>query len=159
MKKFLDKLNELEKMLLLALAVGIFLMLFSLIPLFVVKQAGWLIGIAIGTVVGIINIYLTYLGSEMALKTFKTYTFLLFYFLRATLVIASLVVTAMFQFGFSVGEVSYVEPLNAFDFSLWAFLIGYFPMKIVMIVTMAKSKTNDVTISDNLHKSEEKKDD
>ena len=159
MKKFLAKLNELEKMLLLALFVGVILMLFSLIPLFVASQAGWLIGIAIGTVVGIINIYLTYLGSEVALKTIKTYTFLFFYFLRATLVIASLVITAMFQFGFAVGEATYVEPIGAFNFSLWAFLIGYFPMKIVMIISMAKSKTNDVTISDNLHKIEEKKDD
>lgn len=159
MKKFLSKLNELEKMLLLALFVGVILMLFSLIPLFVAKQAGWLIGVAIGTIVGIINIYLTYLGSEVALKTFKTYTFLLFYFLRAILVIASLVITAMFQFGFAVGKATYVEPISAFNFSLWAFLIGYFPMKIVMIISMAKSKTNDVTISDNLHKKEEKKDD
>lgn len=158
MKNFLDKLNELEKMLILALLVGVILMLFSLIPLFAVKQSGWLIGIAIGTIIGIINIYLTYYGSEVALKTFKTYSFLLFYFLRATLVVIALVVTAMFQFGFSVGESSYVEAVSAFNFSLWGFLIGYFPMKIVMIITMAKSKTNAVTISDNLHKDKEKKD-
>ena len=158
MKKFFKKLNELEKMLLLASIVGIFLMLISLIPLFLANQPGWLIGLAIGTVVGVVNIYLTYLGSEVALRTYKAYSFLLFYFLRAVLVIASLVITAMFQFGFAVGDTKYVASISAFNFSLWAFLIGYFPMKIVMIISMAKSKTNDITISDNLHKEKEKKD-
>ena len=154
MKQFLSKMNELQKMLLLAIAIGVALMLVSLLPLFIANQPGWLIGIAIGTIVGLINIYLTYIGSEVALKTFKTYTFLLFFFTRAVLVIVGLVITAMFQFGFAVGESSYIEAIPAFNYSLWAFLIGYFPMKIAMIIAMARSQKNDVTISDNLHKKE-----
>ena len=159
MKKFLAKLNELQKMCLLSLCVGIVLMLFSLLPLFLANQSGWLIGIAIGTILGIINICLTYQGSEVALKTFKTYSFLLFFFLRAVLVIIALVVTAMFQFGFRTSADSYiVQPITAFNYSLWGFLIGYILMKIVMIIAMAKSKKNDVTISDNLHKEKDDKD-
>ena len=154
MKQFLNKLNELQKMLLLALTIGVVLMLVSLFPLFLVNQSGWLIGIAIGTFLGIINIYLTYQGSEIALKTFKTYSYLLFFFTRAVLVVIGLLITAMFQFGFSIGKTTYIAPISAFNYSLWAFLIGYFPMKIAMIISMIRSQKSDLTISDNLNNKE-----
>lgn len=156
MKKWINKLNELQRMLLLGCVVMVFLCLLSLIPLFVFNQPGWLIGVAIGSIVGIINILLTYKGSEVGLSTYKTIYFMLFYFIRILLILLSFVLTALFQFGFIVGENVYFSPISAFDFSLWGDLIGVLPMQIVLVIVMMKEKKNPITISENLKKEENK---
>lgn len=132
----------------------LFLCLLSLIPLFVFNQTGWLIGVSIGSTVGIINILLTYKGSEVGLKTYKTFYFMLFYFVRILLILLSFLLTALFQFGFIVGENVFFLPISAFDFSLWGDLIGVLPMQIVLVIVMMKEKKNPITISENLNKDE-----
>ena len=59
------KLAELYKMLIVAGLVAAFLLLLSLIPLFVFNQPGWLIGVAIGSVIEITNIALLYICSNL----------------------------------------------------------------------------------------------
>ncbi|HBF67775.1 MAG TPA: hypothetical protein DDW20_00425 [Firmicutes bacterium] len=154
MKKWISQLNELQRMLLLGGIVMLFLCLLSLIPLFVFNQTGWLIGVSIGSTVGIINILLTYKGSEVGLKTYKTFYFMLFYFVRILLILLSFLLTALFQFGFIVGENVFFSPISAFDFSLWGDLIGVLPMQIVLVIVMMKEKKNPITISENLNKDE-----
>lgn len=154
MKKWISQLNELQRMLLLGGIVMLFLCLLSLIPLFVFNQTGWLIGVSIGSTVGIINILLTYKGSEVGLKTYKTFYFMLFYFVRVLLILLSFLLTALFQFGFIVGENVFFSPISAFDFSLWGDLIGVLPMQIVLVIVMMKEKKNPITISENLKKDE-----
>ena len=153
MKKFLAKLNELQKMELLAAVVAVTLCLLALLPLFLANQPGWLIGVAIGSAIELINIFLLYKGSEIALKTFKTWKFLLLYFTRMFLFLVGLVLVAMFQFGF----LTYVQPIAVFKNALWGVLIGYTPVQIVVIVVMLKSKKNFVTIAENNQKEEEEK--
>ena len=154
MKKWISQLNELQRMLLLGGIVMLFLCLLSLIPLFVFNQTGWLIGVSIGSTVGIINILLPYKGSEVGLKTYKTFYFMLFYFVRVLLILLSFLLTALFQFGFIVGENVFFSPISAFDFSLWGDLIGVLPMQIVLVIVMMKEKKNPITISENLKKDE-----
>lgn len=152
MKKFLAKLNELQKMELLAAVVAVVLMLAALLPLFLANQPGWLIGVAIGSAIELVNIFLLYKGSELALKTFKTWLFLLMYFARMFLFLIGLVGIALLQFGFG----TYVAPVEAFKHAIWGVLIGYTPVQLVVIIVMIKSKKNFVTISENNQKEEEK---
>ena len=152
MKKFLAKLNELQKMELLAAIVSVVLMLLALIPLLLVNQPGWLIGAAIGSAIELVNILLLYKGSEIAMKTFKTWLFLLLYFARMFLFLIGLVLVALLQFGFG----TYVTAVPAFKYAIWGVLIGYTPLQIVIVVVMVKSKKNFVTISENNQKEEEK---
>lgn len=150
MKKFLAKLNELEKMLLLATCVALVLAGLSLLPLFLAHQPGWLIGVGIGSVIEIANIFLLYKGSEIAMKTLKSAIFLLLYFSRMALFLVGLLLVAMFQFGF----LAYVQPLWAFKNAIWGVLIGYTPMQIIVIIVMVRSKKSFITISENLHEEE-----
>lgn len=156
MKKLLNKLNEMQTILVIGLMVSVFLCLICLLPLFLANQPGWLIGVAIGSVVGLFNVFMTYKGSEVALKTFKAYSFLFFYFTKIVLLLVSLVVCALFQFGFNYGDTNYFAAIPAFNYSLYAVLIGYVPMQIVLIITMAKSKKSVLTISENLKKDDQK---
>lgn len=154
MKKWIEDLGELKRLILLGVSLMIVLCLISLIPLFVFNQPGWLIGVSIGSVVGIINVLLTYKGSEVGLKSFKTFYFMLFYFIRIILILASFILTALFQFGFIIGENVYFVPIDAFNFSLWGDFIGVVPMQIVLVVVMLKTKKNSITISENMKKDE-----
>ena len=72
---------ELIKMLEYAAIIALALCLLALIPLFVFGQPGWLIGVAIGSVIEIINLFLLFKGSEVSLKTLKVTIYMLFYFL------------------------------------------------------------------------------
>ena len=154
MKKLIEGLSELKRLILLGVSLMIVLCLLSLIPLFVFSQPGWLIGVAIGSIVGIVNVLLTYKGSEVGLKSFKTFYFMLFYFVRIVLILVSFVLTALFQFGFIVGENVYFSPIDAFNYSLWGDFIGVVPMQIVLVIVMVKTKKNSITISENIKKDE-----
>ncbi len=152
MKKFLAKLNELQKMELLATVVAVTLCLLALIPLFVFNQPGWLIGVAIGSAIELVNIFLLYKGSEITLQKLKTINFVVFYLLRMTLFVLGLLIVVVFQYGI----LNYITPVPAFKYALWGVLIGYTPVQIVVIVVMLKSKKNFVTIAENNQKEEEK---
>lgn len=140
----MKKLSELQKMLVIAAIVSVALALLALIPLFVAHQPGWLIGVGIGSAIEIVNIYLLYKGSEVALKNLKTYQFLLFYFSRMALFLVGLLVVAIFSYGF-LGK---IEPVPAFKNAIWGLLIAYTPMQIVVIAVMLKNKKSIVTISE-----------
>lgn len=145
MKTLINKLNEAQKMIVLASIVGIVFMLFALIPLFVAQQPGWLIGIAIGTAIEILNIFLLYKGSEYAMNKLKTSVFLSFYFLRMILFLAGFLVTALLAFGVK----NYFDPIPAFQYSIWGVLIAYTPLQIIVIIVMVKSKKNVINIAEN----------
>lgn len=130
-------------MLLLALAVGIVLILGSLVGVFF-SQYGWIIGVSLGTAIELINIWLLYKGSELTLKYFKTSLFLLTYFSRMVLYIVGILVLVLLQFNFEI---------HVFDNSFWGFLIGITPMQVVVIVVMARSGKNPIDIAE---KKEEK---
>ena len=67
MKNYLAKCSDLKKMLLLASLIGTVLILASIVGA-VLGQFGWMIGVAVGTVVELICLVLLYKCSEMALK-------------------------------------------------------------------------------------------
>ena len=144
MKNFLAKLSELQKMLLLGGVVSLFLLLLSLIQLFVASQTGWLIGVAIGCAVEMLSIFLLYKGSEMAMTNLKAWQFLLCYFLRMFLFLVGMIVAAMFSYGFF----TYVQPIPAFKYALWGVLIGYAPMQIIVIGVLIAKKKSPITISE-----------
>lgn len=138
MKNYLKNCSDLRKMLLLASLIGIVLILCSIIGI-VFGQPGWIVGVAAGTAVELINIFLLYKGSEMALKYFKSSLFLLMYFSRMVLLIAGLLVFVMLQYFFK---------FEFFTNSFWGFLIGIAPMTIVVIVVMAVTHKNPIDIAE-----------
>ena len=130
MRKSLANLTELQKMLLLALLVSLFLMACSCIGLFF-NQPGWLIGVSIGSVVEIINIVLLYKGSNQVLKEEKPGLFLLFYAVRMILFVGVVLVLVLLQYK------AYIE---AFNYSFWGALIGYTPMQLVVVIVSLKHR-------------------
>ncbi len=153
MIKAFKKLNELYRMLIIASIVAIFLMLLSLILLFAFSQSGWLIGIAIGSVIALINIFLLYKGSEFATKKQKPFIFLLFYFVRMFLFFIGFLLTALFGFGISFKGVTYFEAIPVFYNSIWGVLIAYSPIQVVVILTMFINK--HLESKDEIKKGEE----
>ena len=147
MKNLYHRLNELQRMLILAGLVSIVLLLLSLIPLFAFNQFGWLIGVAIGSVIEIVNVTLLYKGSEFTLKRGKPYFFLLFYFVRMFLFLLGFLVTALLGFGFTYQGNVVIAPVEPFINSLWGVLIGYTPIQFVVIIVMLVSKRNPLTMS------------
>ena len=143
MKNYLSKCSDLKKMLLLASVIGLALILGSIVGV-VFGQYGWMIGVVIGTAVELVNIYLLYKGSEMALKYFKASLFLIMYFSRMTLYIAGILVLVLLQYQFEV---------HVFDNSFWGFIIGITPMQAVVIIVMIKTGKGPIEIAE---KKEEK---
>lgn len=143
MKNYLKNCSELTKMLLLASLIGAILISCSTIGI-VYGQPGWIIGVTAGTAVELLNIFLLYKGSEVTLKYFKSYLFLLMYFSRMVLLITGLLVFVMLQYYFNV---------EFFTNSFWGFLIGIGPMTIIVIVVMALSGKSPIDIAE---KKEEK---
>lgn len=145
MKEKFSKLSELSKMLIIASIIGAIAMLACLLPLIFANQPGWLIGVAIGTTVEIISLFLLYKGSEVALNKLKTWLFLVFYFSRMALFLASMVVTAILQFGFPYANIA---PVPAFNYALWGDIIGFAPMQIIILIVMAIKKKGPISISE-----------
>ena len=144
MKNYLKNCSDLAKLLLASSIVGIVLILASITGI-VFGQPGWMIGIALGTVVELVNIYLLYKGSELALKHFKASLFIIVYFTRMTLYIAGILVLVLMQYQFNI---------EVFNNSFWGFLIGITPMQAVVIIVMAKSGKSPIDIAEK--KEEEK---
>lgn len=146
MKNGVKNLSELAKMLILAGIVAFSLALLAIIPLIIWGQTGWLIGVAIGSVIEIINIILLYKGSEFMIKKGKPAFFLLFYFGRMALFLTGFLVTAMLGFGFKIAGNTYIPVVNAFVHSIWGVLIAYTPLQVVVIVVMLVSKKSELSI-------------
>lgn len=139
MKKFFSILSEVNKMILVATIVSIVLCLLSLIGV-AFGQVGWLIGVAIGSIIEILNIILLYKGSEMMLKEGRTPLFLVFYFLRMFLFAGGIILCVVMQY------VLHIEP---FTYSFWGVLIGFTPMQIIVMVVMAKTGKSPLNMKDN----------
>ena len=130
MRKLLANLTELQKMLLLAALVSLFLIACSCIGLFF-NQPGWLIGVSIGSVVEIINIILLYKGSNQVLKEEKPGLFLLFYAIRMILFVGVVLVLVLLQ---------YKALIEVFNYSFWGALIGYTPMQLIVVIVSLKHR-------------------
>lgn len=143
MKNYLAKCSDLKKMILLASVIGLALILASISGA-VFGQFGWMVGVALGTVVEIVNLFLLFKSSEIALKETKSSLFLLLYFVRMLLYVAGILVLALLQFFWHI---------SFFDNSFWGFIIGISPMQIVVIIVMAKSGKGPLEIAE---KKEEK---
>lgn len=139
MRKSFKNYNEVTKMLVVSTIVGIILSLLALIGL-AFGQPGWVIGVAIGSVIEIANIYFLYKGSDMCIKESKTPLFLLFYFARMILFAGGIIFCVVMQFSLH-NEV--------FTNSFWGVLIGYTPMQIIVVVIMAKTGKTPLNMRDN----------
>lgn len=137
MKKCWSKLSDLKKMLLLACLIGLVFILASIVGA-VFGQWGWMIGVAIGTVIEMINLFFLYKGSEMALKSSKAALFLLMYFTRMVLYAGGILILVLLQFTWKVEVFS-----NAF----WGYLIGITPMQLIVIIVMARSGKSPMDIA------------
>ena len=123
-------LSELKKMLVLALFVSLILIGCSCIGL-AFNQPGWLIGVAIGSSIEVINIILLYKGSGEILKNEKPALFLAFYALRMLLVIGVILGLVLLQ---------YKAKIAAFEYSFWGALIGYTPMQLIVVIVSIRHK-------------------
>lgn len=132
MKKGFANLSELQKMLVLAAIVSVFLIAGSCVGLFF-NQPGWLIGASLGSLVEILNIFLLYRGSGQVLKEEKTGYFLLFYAIRMLLFIGLILVLVLLQ---------YKANIEVFKYSFIGALIGYTPMQVIVIIVSARHKGN-----------------
>lgn len=142
MKNYLAKCSDLKKMVLLACLIGIVLTLASIAGV-VFGQFGWMIGVVIGTLIEIVNLFLLYKSSELALKETKSSLFLLLYFVRMILYVAGILVLVLLQ---------YFWHISFFDNSFWGFIIGISPMQIVVIIVMARSKKGPLEIAEKKEK-------
>ena len=129
MKSKLTKLNELQRMLLLSLIIGVVLLLISITGFFF-DQPGWFIGVFVGTIVELVNVVLLYKGSENVLSQTKALTFLLYFSLRMLLVLASFILFAVLDFKLHI---------PAFHNAIWGELIGLGPMEIVVVIVTSLS--------------------
>ncbi len=137
MKNYLAKCSELTRMILLAILIGVVLILASIVGA-VFGQFGWMVGVSVGTAVEVLNLFLLYKSSELALKETKSSLFLLLYFVRMALYVAGILVLVLLQ---------YFWHISFFDNSFWGFLIGISPMQIVVIIVMARSKKGPLEIA------------
>lgn len=142
MKNYLAKCSDLKKMVLLASLIGIVLTLASIAGA-VFGQFGWMIGVVIGTIVEVVNLFLLYKSSELALKETKSSLFLLLYFVRMIFYVAGILVLVLLQ---------YFWHISFFDNSFWGFIIGISPMQIVVIIVMARSKKGPLEIAEKKEK-------
>ena len=140
-------MSELKRMVALSICVSIFLCLIMLLPLFLANQPGWLIGVAIGSVIETINVVLLYKGSKYAMTTLKAGWFLIAYFLRMTLYLGGFVLTAFLGIGIAWGG-TIVEVIEPFRYSIWGVLIAYTPCQVVIIISMLVRKKSPLTIAE-----------
>lgn len=136
MKEFINKLSELQKMLLLATCISLISIAVSCVGL-AYSRPGWLIGVSLGSIVEIINIILLYKGNVLVLKGQKAALFLVFHALRMILFIGLVALLVILQ---------YKVEIEAFKYSFWGALIAYTPMQIIVIIVTLFHKGNDVGI-------------
>lgn len=134
MKNFWNGLNDLKKTLIISSLVTVILIAISVIGV-VLGQPGWMIGVAIGGVVQLINVVLHFKGAEFVLHQEKVGSFLFAFFARMVLVILALVLCVVLD---------RIVGLAAFKNSVFGVLIGLAPMEIILIFTLKPKKVDEV---------------
>lgn len=129
MKRHLTKLSDLQASLLLSGIVTVIAIAISSIG-FVYNQPGWMIGIAIGGIVSLLNIFLTNISSSATLKESKAGIYLLSYFARMILFIAPFTMLVVFQ---------HTCHFEVFTNSYWGMLIGFVPTTFITIAVQLKN--------------------
>lgn len=130
MKKFWTNLTQNKRMVLLAIAIGLFLSLLSLIGVFF-NQIGWLIGVVLATIAEIIFLLIQSKSTEILLKENKAGIYILFFILRMLVVVSFGVVIVLFEFKF---------PQAFLKNSIFGYLIGVFPISIITILSTKKEE-------------------
>lgn len=137
MKKCWNKLSDLKKMLVLACLIGFVFILASIVGA-IFGQWGWMIGVTLGTVIEMLNLFFLYKGSELALKSSKAGLFLLMYFARMILYAGGILILVLLQFTWKI---------SIFDNSFWGYLIGITPMQLIVIIVMARTGKSPMDIA------------
>ena len=125
MKKGLFKFNEFQASMIITGVVAFLLMIVGLV-FAILGKPGWLIGVAIGSAVDFLYIWLMHVGSTLALKESKTGLFLLTYFLRMAAFIGLFAVLVILQ---------YIYHVDVFNNSCWGMLIAFVPATFITIAT------------------------
>lgn len=130
MKKHLTKLSTLQATLLISGITSLVLLGFSAFG-FIANQAGWMIGVSIGGIISLVNIFLTDSSSSLTLKESKPGLFILSYFLRMFLFVGFFAMLVIFDYRLHI---------PAFKNSFWGMLIGFFPTLIITIAVQFSYK-------------------
>ena len=133
MKKVTAKFNEYQASLLIAGVVSLLLMIVAAVFAFLGKP-GWLIGVAVGSAVDFIYIWLMHVGSALALKESKAGLFLLTYFARIVAFVGLFALLVVLQ---------YVIHVEAFNNSCWGMLIAFVPATFITIATQLMYKEKE----------------
>ena len=134
MKNRFSKLNEYQTSLLIAGVVSALLLIVGTVFAFL-GQPGWLIGIAVGSAVDFLYIWLMHVGSALALKESKAGLFLLTYFARIVAFVGLFALLVVLQ---------YVLHIETFNNSCWGMLIAFVPATFITIATQLMFKEKDV---------------
>ena len=133
MKKGSTKLSEFQASLVITGVVSFLLIVVGTIFAFLGKP-GWLIGLAIGSLVDFLYIWLMHLGSSLALKESKTGLFLLTYFLRMIAFVGPFALLVVLQF---------VLNIETFNNSCWGMLIAFVPVTFITIAVQLLNKDKE----------------
>ena len=134
MKNRFLKLNEYQASLLIAGVVSALLLIVGTVFAFLGKP-GWLIGIAVGSAVDFLYIWLMHVGSALALKESKAGLFLLTYFARIVAFVGLFALLVVLQ---------YVLHIETFNNSSWGMLIAFVPATFITIATQLMFKEKDI---------------
>jgi len=134
MKKRFSKLNEYQASLLIAGVVSVLLLIVGAV-FAILGQPGWIIGVAVGSAVDFLYIWLMHVGSGLALKESKAGLFLLTYFARIVAFIGLFALLVVLQ---------YVLHIEVFNNSCWGMLIAFVPATFITIATQLMYKEKDV---------------
>jgi len=132
MEKSSKRLSEFQASLIITGVVSVLLLIVGLV-FAILGKPGWLIGIAVGSAVDFVYIWLMHVGAGLALKESKAGLFLLTYFLRVVVFVGLFALLVVLQ---------YILHVDAFNNSCWGMLIAFVPATFITIATelMYKSK-------------------
>lgn len=130
MKKIWNGLNDLKKSLILSSLVTVILIAISVVGI-IFGQPGWMIGVAIGGVIQLVNVVLHFKGAEFVLQQEKMGLFLVAFFARMFLIICALVLCIVLD---------RVAGIGAFKNAIFGVIIGLAPMEIILIFTLKPKK-------------------
>ena len=133
MKKGSAKLNEYQASYLLAGIVSVLLLIVAAVFAFLGKP-GWLIGVAVGSAVDFLYIWLMHVGSNLALKEAKAGLFLLTYFARIVAFVGLFALLVVLQ---------YVLHVEVFNNSCWGMLVAFVPATFITIAAQLMYKEKE----------------
>lgn len=138
MKKLFSSQSTLVRLVLYCALFGLALIALSCIGL-IFSQPGWLIGASIGMVVSVLNVFLLFKGSSAALKSYKAWLFLIFFFARMIIYVGMTVLLVYLDLSLKI---------EAFKNSVFGLLIAFVPMVVVVSIVMTKEKKNFMNIGE-----------